>query len=732
MTRLAVEDVEKQFAAAMAEQGFGEHFIPADEEWHHFAFPDSRNAKTNGAAKLTFGERPEGVVIDRRKDTKPIFTWRPHNGATIHRTDAERQAAAVATGRKAAEKKALQEKSRAKALHDFISAPKASADHPYLKKKGIKNPRPLRADGDKLMVPIYGSGTSEFQTVQRISPNGDKIYPKDAVKAGGCAMPGSRELDDLKKVNKQTPIVIAEGYANAAAVRGATHYPTLAAMDWVNLMAVAKAMRERFPLNLIIMAADNDEGKPGNRGVTEAEKAARAVGAKIAIPPPGDFAELLVKEGEGAVEKVIKNAVEPDPATQADADTRPVITIKAGEHSAVADRAEKTLLTAGVPFFQRSNSLVRPIIETVDAAHGRKTKVAQLVRIDATYLRDMLGRVASWRKFNWKKQEMQIDPPVEIGATILSRVGEWTFPAIAGVISTPTMRPDGSLLTEPGFDPVTRLLLVEPPSMPAIPDAPTRKDALAALALLEELLIEFPFKDEVARSVALSAIITPVVRGAFPVAPMHSASAPTAGSGKSYLFDNASAIAIGQIMPVMAAGRNEEETEKRLGAALLSGQPLISIDNVNGQLKGDALCQMIERPVVEVRILGKSERVRIEARGTTIYCTGNNIVVVGDLCRRTITVALDPKMERPELRDFKANPVEKILADRGSYIAAALIVCRAYVVAGQPKKAQRLASFEGWSDTVRSALIWLEKADPVHQWNWRERKTRNVPRCARH
>jgi len=32
-------------------------------------------------------------------------------------------------------------------------------------------------------------------------------------------------------------------------------------------------------------------------------------------------------------------------------------------------------------------------------------------------------------------------------------------------------------------------------------------------------------------------------------------------------------------MPVMAVGGNEEETEKRLGAALLAGQPLISIDN---------------------------------------------------------------------------------------------------------------------------------------------------------
>ncbi len=38
---------------------------------------------------------------------------------------------------------------------------------------------------------------------------------------------------------------------------------------------------------------------------------------------------------------------------------------------------------------------------------------------------------------------------------------------------------------------------------------------------------------------------------------------------------------------------------------------------------------------------------------------------------------------------------------------------RAYFAAGRPNGAPRLASFEGWSDTVRSALIWLGKADPV-------------------
>ena len=54
----------------------------------------------------------------------------------------------------------------------------------------------------------------------------------------------------------------------------------------------------------------------------------------------------------------------------------------------------------------------------------------------------------------------------------------------------------------------------------------------------------------------------------------------------------------------------------------------------------------------------------------------------------------------------------KCAGDRGRYIAAALTICRAYIIAGRPNPAPRLASFEGWSDTVRSALIWLDRADP--------------------
>jgi hypothetical protein len=325
----------------------------------------------------------------------------------------------------------------------------------------------------------------------------------------------------------------------------------------------------------------------------------------------------------------------------------------------------------------------------------------------------LLCRSARWRKFERRRNaELLVDPPTAVAQVILHRHGEWRFPAVVGVITTPTMRSDGSLLLVPGYDARTRLILVDPPPMPAVPQNPTRDDALGALALLESLLDEFPFADQVSRSVALSALITPVVRGAFPVTPMHVISAPEAGSGKSYLLDVAAAIALGQPCPVMAAGRTEEETEKRLGAALLTGQPLISIDNLNGDLGGDALCQIIERPVVETRILGKSELVRIEAR-STLFATGNNIRLVGDIARRVLRCRLDARLEEPERRRFRRKPVAAVLAERGRYVAAALTLARAYVAAGRPNQPAPIASFEAWSDLVRSALLWLGKADPT-------------------
>jgi putative DNA primase/helicase len=263
-----------------------------------------------------------------------------------------------------------------------------------------------------------------------------------------------------------------------------------------------------------------------------------------------------------------------------------------------------------------------------------------------------------------------------------------------------------------GYDAATRLYLMAPLQLKLIPE-PTPEDAIRALALIDGLLGGFPFVDGESKSVGRSALLTTVCRGAFPVAPMHTARGPTAGTGKSYLWDVVAVNSTGQLCPVMTAGPSTEEMEKRLGSALLAGQALISIDNVSKELGGDALCQAIERPMVQIRILGRSELFTIEARGTTILATGNNLTLTGDVVRRTLLSSLDARLERPEQRQFKANPVAMILADRAKYVAACLTIVRAYFVAGQPNTAPRLASFEGWSDTIRSPLIWLGCEDPV-------------------
>jgi len=305
-----------------------------------------------------------------------------------------------------------------------------------------------------------------------------------------------------------------------------------------------------------------------------------------------------------------------------------------------------------------------------------------------------------------------VNPPLEVIHTILAREGDWNFERLIGIITTPTLRPDGSILTTPGYDAATGLLLTSPPLMPAIPEKPSRKDAEAAVKLLNDLLIEFPFVDEASRAVALSILMTPVARGAMQVVPLHAVSAPEARTGKSYLLDTAAAISTGEIAPVIAAGRDEEETEKRLAAELMTGQPIISIDNLNGDLSGDFICQAIERPIVKPRVLGRSETKRIE-NTVTVFCNGNNLRFIGDIAPRVILCSMDANMERPELRDFAGDPVATVLANRGRYIAAILTIIRAYLAAGSPKQCTPLPSFGDWSRLIRSPLLWLGCRDPV-------------------
>lgn len=398
----------------------------------------------------------------------------------------------------------------------------------------------------------------------------------------------------------------------------------------------------------------------------------------------------------------------------------PVIRVTAGELHTVTTAAEDALLASGLPIYQRGDSLVQPIVRDVPAARGRMTRAAGLGDMNVFSMVDVLCATAEYEKFDGRTESwVRTNPPNQVAQILLSRQGRWRLPSIRGVITTPTLRPDGTLLAEAGYDAATRLYHTADPTLTLRQSVfhPTRAAAEGALRVLTSLLSGFPFvtrldSQEVSKAVALSGLITPVVRGALPVTPLHVINAHAPGSGKSYFVDVASTIATGRPCPVISAAPDESETEKRIVGLLLAGFPVVSLDNCNGEIGGDLLCQAIERPLIRLRRLGGSDITEIE-NAVTMFSTGNNARVRGDMVRRSLIGELDPQVERPELRTFKSDPVATIQADRGTYVSACLVIVRAYIADGMPDKLTPVASFDDWSDKVRSALVWLGCADPA-------------------
>jgi hypothetical protein len=145
----------------------------------------------------------------------------------------------------------------------------------------------------------------------------------------------------------------------------------------------------------------------------------------------------------------------------------------------------------------------------------------------------------------------------------------------------------------------------------------------------------------------------------------------------------------------------------------MRGSPIIAMDNCELPLEGVLLNQALTQQRVELRILGFSEMIVAQTM-TLLTATGNNLVVKGDLTRRSIVSRLDPKVAQPELRDFAYDPIADAKENRGELVAAVLTALMAYHVAGRPKRpSPPLQSFVKWSNTVRGALLWLGQGDPV-------------------
>ena len=414
-----------------------------------------------------------------------------------------------------------------------------------------------------------------------------------------------------------------------------------------------------------------------------------------------------------------RGAARKAPERAADEGEKPLIQIEPGELHSMTDATERHLIERDPGIFQRADCLVRWAISKQETVHGihRPGGTAIIKPIDADHLLDRISEKIDFEKWvarekDWRKAS----PPRELALTLLARSGLWDFPRLVGVITAPTLRPDGSMIEKPGYDAKTGLLFVRQQEFPPIPAKPSKADGRAALdILLREVLTGFPFVETYHRSAALSAVLSVSVRHVLRHVPLHAFTAPKAGSGKSLLADCIAMIGTGYPAAILALTDDQAEMNKAITAILMQGDAIVNLDNIErGEaLAGRELSKALTQEIYSGRILGASKVVSLPSCCLWL-ATGNQLQISGDMTRRVIPCEIDPACERPDEREFTRDLYEWIPANRPALVVAALTALRAYIVASKPRQAFKpLGGFADWSGLVRSALVWLGEADPL-------------------
>jgi hypothetical protein len=340
-------------------------------------------------------------------------------------------------------------------------------------------------------------------------------------------------------------------------------------------------------------------------------------------------------------------------------------------------------------------------------------------------LRNEISRAATFQRFKPKKknpeesdeepegkwQIIACEPPMSLVRGIMA-LDSWSVPRINGIISAPAVRPDGSLLLDPGYDEATGMFYRPDPalSVTIIPESPTKDDAIeAAKFFFDEALHDFPFVDDsgASKAGALAAFLTPIIRpmikGGVPMALIDK---PAPGTGASLLLDLISIVAMGSPMAALSVPGDEEEWRKLITSVMRDGAALAALDNIASDLKADALSRALTSTIWEDRTLGKPDAAEYAHRACW-YANGNNLALSGDLPRRSHLIQLDAKVEKPWTRTkFRhANIKTWVTENRGALLASLLTMARAWVIAGRPNGCKAIiGGFDEWVQIVGGIL----------------------------
>jgi len=355
--------------------------------------------------------------------------------------------------------------------------------------------------------------------------------------------------------------------------------------------------------------------------------------------------------------------------------------------------------------------------------HVDNDLIAQPVEID--WFGDRAERSATFARTNKKGDATPCDVPDKVMRRVQAIITKPDFPILSGIVEAPTLRADGSILDKPGYDAKSKLYYDPGLAVfPAIPERPTKAHAAAALAMLRDVIADFPFADEdgqdgLSESVMLALLLTAVIRRSLPLAPMFGISANEAQSGKTLAAQVASILMTGRKTAERPGwGRTEEERRKALGSALVACDPVLLYDNVEIEtpLEGASFAAAITGILFADRILGKNDGTQISALTNALMsATGNHLTAKGDMAegRVLLTRIITDSLLADRMDKYRHRPLESyVMKHRPALVVAALTVLRGYIVA-KDKIAPSKFRLQEWGDMIAAPLEWLGLPNPA-------------------
>ena len=334
----------------------------------------------------------------------------------------------------------------------------------------------------------------------------------------------------------------------------------------------------------------------------------------------------------------------------------------------------------------------------------------ELAFLDRTGVTGILTRDADFMTIPKKGDPKAASPPREVAQQLVV-FPSTCLPRLDAVITTPVFSRRGTLIAKPGFHEDDALWLHPDPAfvVPTVPYAPTSDNVAHARSLFfDDLLVDFPFVADADRAHALAAMLLPFVRRLIEGnTPLHLVEAPSIGTGKGLFCNLVSVVATGRSADFSTLPGEEEEVRKTITAELLRAQAIIIFDNAKERkiVDSQALTSALTAPTWRNRILGRTEIISLPNYALWML-TGNNPRLSQELCRRSVRIRLDPKLDRAWQRsDFKHDPIALWAAEnRSKLVHAALVLVQAWIAAGRPLSKKRLGSFESWAGVMGGLL----------------------------